>query len=37
MIELGIVDDAFVQSLKNISDNKIKVYSPFNDGTDIKR
>ena len=58
MIELGIVDDAFVdsrycaekdkntnyeflyrfaKSLKNISDNKIKVNSPFNDGTHIKR
>ncbi len=58
MIELGIVDDAFVdsrycaekdkntnyeflyrfaKSLKNISDNKIKVSSPFNDGTHIKR
>ena len=58
MIELGIVDDAFVDarycaekdkntnyeflyrfasSLKNISDRQMKVKSPFNDGTHIRR
>lgn len=58
MIELGIVDDAFVdsrycaekdkntnyeflyrfaKSLKNVSDERIKVISPFNDGKHIKK